>query len=226
LKFDPRTKLLAIAVLTALAVLAPDIIYLAGGLAFTLTLALMLGVNLWTAIIRLRYFILAAIIIAAVQGLLPGTAFFLRMSIILAASSIAITSGASEMKDALIKLKFPYEIAFMVVTALRFFPLLREELSNRIKAVAARGVDIRKLRLSQKFKAYAYVLSPAVVGCVIKSRALAHAMTARAFRAYNTRTMYRQLKFGLYDYIIFFLLIAYITAFITLYFTIGRFNLI
>ena len=220
MKFDPRTKLLTITVLTTLSVFAPDWVYLSGMLSFTLVFDVLFGVNFWTAVKRLRFFIVTAVIIALLQDYMSGIAFFLRMSIILAACAIAMTSDSHEMTDALTKLKFPYEIGFSVSATLRFLPLLRDEVSNRVKAIAVRGVDIKKLRLAKKIKAYTFVLAPAVVGCAIKSRALADAMTTRAFRAYNKRTMLRELKFGLRDFVVMFVLAACIAAFIVLYFTV------
>jgi len=220
LKFDPRTKIFAIAALSALAVLTPDIIFLSGGLILALELNILFGVNLLKAAKRLWFFVTAFALIALLQGVIGGITFFLRMSTVVIAAAIAISSDSREMADALIKLKFPYEIGFMVTATLGFLPMLRRELSNRIKAMAVRGIDIRRLGIFKKFRAYTYVLAPAVVGCVLKSKALADAMTARAFRAYNTRTMLRELRFGGQDVMVFLILIAYIAAFIVL--TIGR----
>lgn len=226
MKFDPRTKLLTITALTTLSVLAPSLAYLAAGLVVTLAFDALFGVNLWRTLRRLWFFFFAVALLAVIQGLAAGLAFFLRMSIIIFASAIAATSDAREMTDALIKLKFPYEIGFMVSAVLRFFPLLRDELSNRVKAIAVRGVDVKRLGLFKKLRAYAFVIAPAVVGCAIRSGHLADAMTARAFRAYSSRTMLRQLRLRARDCIVVFVVVGYIAAFITLFSTMGSLALI
>jgi energy-coupling factor transporter transmembrane protein EcfT len=238
MKFDPRTKLLTIAVLTALSVFAPDIAYLGGLLAVTVIFNFVYKVNFLLVFKRLRILISAVVFVSlissltvsgeplwvvngatvvSVQGLVAGASFFLRMAIIIFAAAMALTSDAKEMTDALIKLKFPYEISFMVSAVLKFLPQMREEFVNRINGVKIRGIDIKKLKINKKFKVYAYVLAPAVVGSALKSRALADAMTARAFRAHNTRTMLRDLKLKFGDFIVIILMLALVAAFITLY---------
>jgi energy-coupling factor transport system permease protein len=223
MKFDARIKILTIAVLTGFAVFA-DIYYLAGTLAVALIFDIVYRVNFGAVLRRVWYLLPAVLAVALLQsltiggtaGLLAGAAFFLRMSVIIASSIIASTSDTREMTDALIKMKFPYELAFAVSAALRFLPMLRGEFVNRVNAMRLRGINIKKLGIGKKIKAYAYVLSPAVVGCAMKSRALAAAMSARAFRAYEARTMLREMRLNLYDFGVIIALAAYSVAFILL----------
>ncbi|MCL2630034.1 MAG: energy-coupling factor transporter transmembrane protein EcfT [Firmicutes bacterium] len=222
MKFDPRTKLFIIAVLTAVSVFAPSIFYLLGILFVTLVFDIILKVNFLTVLKRLKFLLSAIVFVSLIQsltikgeplitingftlisyqGLMLGLEFLVRMSIIIFASAIALTSSGKEMTDALIRLKFPYEVAFMVSTAISFLPMFREEFLHRVTAVKLRGIDIKKLPIGKKFKVYAFVLSPAVVGGAIKSRALADSMTAKAFRAHSSRTMLRELKLKPRDFI-------------------------
>lgn len=215
-KLDPRTVLAVIVCLTTLSVLCLDIVYLGCVLAVSLIADAAFKVDLRGAFKRVRFLIPMIVFIALLQsltvksgtalvrlgrvnlitsgGLLSGTAFALRMSIIIFSALIALTRTSGELTDGLIKMKIPYEIAFMTAVALRFIPSFREEFVNRYNAILLRGIDIKELKLKQKIKLYAYLISPSVVGGILKSSYLADAMAARGFRAYKKRTMLRELK--------------------------------
>lgn len=240
---DPRTKLLLVVCFTTLAVLAKDIIHLAIVFGFTLITVLLFKTNTSTALNRIKGLISVIIFITVVQsltvkggvplihigkvnivtsaGLIMGLEFMLRMGIIILASLIAGTSDGSEMIDGLIKLKLPYELAFMTSIALRFIPLFREEFSNRINAIAMRGIEVRKLKLDKKIKVYSYLISPTVTSCVLKSRDLSTAMVARGFSAYPERTMLRNLKLTFSDYFVIIFTLSCTAVFLTFMYTKG-----
>lgn len=236
MKLDPRTKLLLIATLTTLAVFALDVFYLMAVLLTTIIVNILLKADILSAIKRLKTIISLIIFIAIVQsltvkegaslikianfnlittgGLLNGAEFALRMGIIIFASVIASTEKGRGMIDALIKLKIPYEIAFMVSVTIRFIPVFRNEFAARLTALKLRGIDIKKLKFNKKLKAYSYLLAPAVTGSMLKSRTLAAAMESRGFRAYKKRTMLSALRLKYIDYAVIIITIAYIAAFI------------
>ncbi len=236
MRLDPRVKLLIIAVLTSLAVFAKDLVYLSALLGTAVLVDIVLRADIVSALKRLRPLLSLILFISIVQsltiksgvaiihianvrlittsGLISGAEFALRMGIIIFASIIATTEKGRGMTDALIRLRMPYEIAFMVSVTISFFPMFREEFSARVRALKLRGIDISRLKFGQKLKAYSYLFSPAVAGGIIKSRALARAMEARAFRAYPQRTMLRELRMRSADYVVILLSTAYLAAFI------------
>ncbi len=243
MKIDPRIKLAIIVTLTTLAVLAPDIVYLGIILATSILLALILGVDVFASIKRLRHLLTLILFISLIEslivregtpllyikdfvilslrGLIKGAAFALRMSTIIFASSISSTEKGRGMTDALIKLKIPYVIAFMVSVTIRFVPMLREEFVARLNAVKMRGISIKKLKFKSKIKLYAYLLTPTLEGCMIKSRELSRAMESKAFGVYSKRTMLRTLKFKVIDYAALLLIGAYIAGFTYFSITVG-----
>ncbi len=133
-KIDPRVKLLFIVLLTTLAVLAKDVIYLGIILLVSISINLCLKTELLMAIKRLRHFLGVLLFIAIVQsltikggtvlipigniallstkGLQFSLEFILRMSIILLSGLIAASTEGREMIDGLLKLKIPYEARF------------------------------------------------------------------------------------------------------------------
>ena len=243
MRIDPRVKLLIIVILTSIAVFALDIVYLAAVFIISLLFNIILKAKLFSAFKRLKHLLSLIIFIAVMQslsvkggialvsigkitlitsgGLLNGAEFALRMGIIIFASLIASTEEGRGMVDALIKLKVPYELAFMVSIALRFIPMFSEEFKSRLNAIKLRGIDIVKLNIVRKIKLYTYLLTPTVSGAIIKSRCLATAMEARAFRAYSKRTMLNNLRLNFVDYVFIIIIIGILTAFITMSFTTG-----
>jgi energy-coupling factor transport system permease protein len=236
MKFDPRTKIITASIISASCVFMPDIIYMAALILASLLFCVLFKARLIMVLVRARALLITALIVAVLQslsasganlitknGVIFGAEFLGRMIVIILSSSIILTSNSREITDALIKMKFPYELCFALSVTLRFLPMLKDEISNRIRAIALRGVNLKRLNPLKKITAYTYVLSPSLAGVIIKSRALAHSMTARAFRAYNTRTMLRELKFTPWDFVVIIMLLALIAGFIALYITKGRF---
>ncbi len=224
MKTDPRVKLLIIVLLTTLAVLAKDVAYLSVIVFAALIVTLCLKVDILSAFKRIRHFVWLLIFIAIVQSLTikGGTVllhignlnllttrgiqfaleFILRMSIIVLAGLIATTAEGREMTEGLLLMRMPYELAFMSSIALRFLPVLREEFSSRMNAISMRGIDIKKLGLIKKIKVYAYLISPTVSGCIIRSGELSKSLLSRGFRAEKKRTMLKEFKMSAQDWAI------------------------
>ncbi|HHT83718.1 MAG: energy-coupling factor transporter transmembrane component T family protein [Christensenellales bacterium] len=236
MKINPITRLVLIAVLSTLCVLALDLFYLAVVFFAAFAVNMLLKINILHMLKRLRFLISLIIFVTLLQslavkggrvivgigkvhiltvtGLIKGGEFALRMGTVVLSSMIALSAEGREMTDALIQLKLPYEFAFMTNIALRFIPVFREEFINRLNALAMRGIDIKKLAFKKKIKAYSYIISPAVSGSIIKSRQLAAAMEAKAFGAYNKRTMLRELKLNFIDYFVIIMAAASLVAFL------------
>lgn len=242
-RLDPRTKLLLIVALTTLSVLSSDIIYLAIIFLTALIVNLLFKIDMLSTFKRIKHLFSVIIFITIVQsltvkggvplihfgnvnivtsaGLIMGLEFMLRMGIIILASLIASTTDGREMIDGLIKLKLPYELAFMTSITLRFMPLFRNEFVNRINAISMRGVEVRKLKLTKKIKIFTYLLSPTIASSILKSRELSVAMISRGFRANPTRTMRRKLKLTFPDYFVIIIALGCTVGFLTTMYTLG-----
>ena len=93
----------------------------------------------------------------------------------------------------------PYEIAFMVSSAVSFAPTMLEESSVILNAMQARGLELKDIR--RKAKALKYILVPLVVNILRAGRKLAIAADTRGFRANRHRTYVNELKLKRSDYI-------------------------
>jgi energy-coupling factor transport system permease protein len=93
----------------------------------------------------------------------------------------------------------------MVSVAIRFLPLLTDEIKNVVTAVQLRGIELDRIPVRQRLKVYSYLIMPVVSGAIIKSRELATTMETRAFRAYPKRTSYMVLTMQRADHFIIFI---------------------
>lgn len=220
---DPRTKLLIVAIISTLGILYNDIKTLVLILGITLILAFIINQDFVFVIKRLKRLLIVVLFIAIIQsiltnegqvlielfglsiltdyGLIRAGEFILRIGIIIVASVILTSSSSREILQALVKLKIPYEIVFMVTTAVKFLPMLRDEAINMFTAIQLRGLDFKKIGFGKKLKVYRYLLLPIIISSILKARDLAIVMEMRGLRAYPTRTSYRQLNLSVKDYL-------------------------
>ncbi|MGI6365420.1 MAG: energy-coupling factor transporter transmembrane component T family protein [Bacillota bacterium] len=207
---DARTLLVVVLIITSLAIAMDDPLWLAGLLISTLAILLWLGVSPRRLGGRLRRYRWLFLILALVQsltnpagqiylewrdyvllssgGLLAALAVLLRLATILAAALALTIRNYQELTIALVQLGVPYELAYMVLLAVRFIPVFMDEFRQSLLAIQLRGVDLGQIPLAEKVRVYSYILMPAVAGAIIRARRIATAMEARAFRAKKKRT--------------------------------------
>lgn len=243
MRLDPRVRLYFVILLTTLAVLAKDAAYLSAAVLAAMLINLILRINILSVLKKIKGLLTLIIFISIVQsifvkgglplvyiknftllstkGLLYGAEFLLRMSVLILAGLIAASGDSREMADGLIKLKIPYELAFMTVIAINYLPALKNEFSTRLNAITLRGIEIKKLSAAKKIKLYSYLFSPVLAGSILKSRALASALAARAFGAEKKRTMYRKLKLTFFDWSAIIVATAFGAAYLYFMYTFG-----
>ncbi len=93
-----------------------------------------------------------------------------------------------------------HDLAMMMSIALRFIPVLTEELNRIMKAQAARGMDFSKAKWKDKLKAILPILIPMFVSAVKRAEELAFAMEARCYQGGKGRTRMYPLKRRFSDY--------------------------
>ncbi|MCL1905797.1 MAG: energy-coupling factor transporter transmembrane protein EcfT [Clostridiales bacterium] len=215
-RLDPRVKLLLLlglsgaalflrgaAALLALLALAL-LILLAGGISPAAAWARargLLGLILMLFIIQCLFergggplVKLGDITLVSVGGFNAAVLVSLRLLIIVLSALIVLSGEPRDYLLALTQCKIPYEIAFMVLAALRFLPLLREEAKDVLCAAQMRGLRIKKTGLKDKARAYLSIMLPVVAGAIRRAEQLSYAMEARAFRAFPKRTAMRRLR--------------------------------
>lgn len=222
IELDVRTKIIVAAFISTASVFLKNITGLSALLILTIILCNFLSISIFESLIKLRryfYVFFALIIIQSVftkgghglifigdfkilttQGLEAGVSIMLRMTIIILSAMLIASSGILNITYGLIAMKLPYEIAYMVLLAMKFLPLFKEEFEDSLIAVQLAGADLRKTPIRQKLSLYSYILSPSVINSLKRAKYISAAMECRGFRAHPCRTSYTKIKMKKFDY--------------------------
>lgn len=227
---DPRARLCATTAVTLVGLFARDILVLAVAFACTAVFTALLGADVLRVIIKLRRFLMIITAAALLQsifvragtvlleiggfilltsgGITGGALVLFRMGILLMCGAAVAASGTRRNIQALIQLKLPYEIAFMVCVGLHFIPVMMQELRDSIIAVQLRGIDLKNIAVRKRVRVYTYIFLPAMGSAIIKAQDLAANIELRGFRAYKERTSLTVLRMRVLDYAVSAIFIA------------------
>ncbi len=122
------------------------------------------------------------------ESLEDGLAFFFRLAIMVLISFLLIwTTDIRELMVGLVHLKLPYRFAFAIFMALRFLPLIQEEVDAVRAAHAIRG-RASKSQLKHRFRLWQRYLFTVIVNGLRKAENTAMAIESRGFSAFPDRT--------------------------------------
>lgn len=130
-----------------------------------------------------------------------GAVQLLRMGIPMVTSLLVFaTTDPTAFARALSKMKIPKEISFMIVTSLRFFPLVLEEYTNVTQAQKVRGVSTKGP--VNWIRSMSRTSLPLLIILLRKSRDMGIAVEGRGFGAKKWYGSLRELKFQTNDYLL------------------------
>lgn len=151
-------------------------------------------------------------------GLSAGLLVALRLvSMGIAFIMFSMTTDPFDWGLAMYQSGLPYRIAFMFAFAMRFFPLLQEELGVIRDALAARGSDTFSLsRPAQFLRGVAISVLPLGVGALRRSQDIALAMELRGFgyaeEAGIKRVLFRDIRLRPRDYLVMLLSLGFLAG--------------
>lgn len=124
-----------------------------------------------------------------------------------------LTDGLEKSLGFLRKIRVPvHEIAMMMSIALRFIPILMEEVEKIMKAQMARGADFESGGLIKRAKNMVPLLVPLFISAFRRANDLATAMDARCYRGGDGRTKMKPLRYRYCDYITYAVYAFYLAA--------------
>jgi energy-coupling factor transport system permease protein len=198
---DPRTRLALGIMGIAAVMIAADPMTLAFEFGAILIILLLLHLGRpWAHSLRPSVPMVALVFLVATVSLSLGEAALLCLRLInlLSVSFLLFHAiGAEEMGDALRKLGVPYELAFILTTAMRYVPLIGQKIRSIIDAQTSRGIDLT-LRL-KNLGNLAALLMPLLVQSLLLSEHLAIAMESRGFGR-KGRSMRREYRVRSWEY--------------------------
>ena len=144
--------------------------------------------------------------------------------LVIGSSIMTLTTTPNDLTDGLERalrflkvIRVPvHEIAMMMSIALRFIPILIEEVNKIMKAQIARGADFDTGGLVKKAKAMIPLLIPLFVSAFRRASDLALAMEARCYHGGDGRTKLHPLKYKAADLGAYAVLLLYLGGMITM----------
>ena len=166
------------------------------------------------------------------EGIILSAYLVIRLVYLIMGSSImTFTTTPNQLTDGLDKaLHFlnrfgipVHELAMMMSIALRFIPILTEELDKIMKAQMSRGAYFESGNIFQKAKKLLPLLVPLFISAIRRASDLALAMDARCYNGGKGRTKLKPLVYERRDYVAYGILLLYLVAMIICSFAIGKF---
>ena len=159
------------------------------------------------------------------EGLRLGLYMLMRLSyLIIGASLMTLTTTPNQLTDGLEKglgflnrLHVPvHEVAMMMSIALRFIPILTEEMEKIMQAQKARGADFESGSLIRRARGLIPILVPLFISAIRRANDRAMAMEARCYHGGVGRTRMKPLKYQGRDLAAYIIMAVYLAALIIL----------
>ena len=166
------------------------------------------------------------------QGILRAAFFAIRLLCVIIGSSMLtytttptnLTAGLEKVFQPLNKIRFPgHEIAMMMSIALRFIPILSEEINKIIKAQLARGAHFDSGGIIVKARGMIPIMVPLFISAFRRASELATAMESRCYSGGEGRTKMYPLKYQKRDKIAYIILLLFLLAAIGLRLLMSRY---
>lgn len=157
------------------------------------------------------------------QGLWMAFYLVIRLVYLVIGSSVmTFTTTPNQLTDGLEKgfrflkkVHIPvHEIAMMMSIALRFIPILTEELDKIMKAQMSRGVDFESGNILERGKKLIPVLVPLFIAAIRRASDLAMAMDARGYNGGEGKTRLHPLVYKKQDYAAYGIMLLYVAIMI------------
>ncbi|MEO0539870.1 MAG: CbiQ family ECF transporter T component [Cyanobacteria bacterium P01_A01_bin.105] len=115
-----------------------------------------------------------------------------------------ITAGLEDLMQPLRWLKLPVtEIALTLTLALRFIPLVLEEVQNLIRSIRTRAINWRKLGMRRAAQIWILVAERLLGNLLLRAEQIASAMHVRGFVGPNAhRVLWHQLRLRWWDWLL------------------------
>jgi energy-coupling factor transport system permease protein len=187
-RLDPRVKLLVSLLMFVTTLLVKSVYELALVLSFMMCVAGVAKVlhrvartMIFTATFSAFIFALNIIFTGNLATSLLYAVRF--VAIVISTSLFFITTSPDELEQVMKTFRFPRDVVFAFVTAVRFIPVLLLDTIQIMDAQKSRGLELEKGNFVRRIRNMIPILIPLVVNSVVRSGELAEAMESRAYGA-------------------------------------------
>ncbi len=121
---------------------------------------------------------------------------FLVVNPVLAAVLTFVTSRPGDLFQALVKWKIPYKAAFIPILALRFLPMVINEIKSIMDAQRSRALELERGSLASRLRKHVAIFIPLMVRMMRSTMELSVALDSKGFGAGRRRTFSMALKWS------------------------------
>jgi energy-coupling factor transport system permease protein len=121
------------------------------------------------------------------------------LAIIGSTSVFFVTTSPDELEQIMKWMRFPRDVVFAFVTAVRFIPVVLLDAFQIMDAQKSRGLEFEKGSITRRVRNAVPILIPLVVNSVIRSGELAEAMESRAYGSTPRPTSLYAMRLRWYD---------------------------
>lgn len=144
-------------------------------------------------------------------GLISGLTLGFRAAIpSLVVLILICTTDPAELAKAMMKMKMPLTAAFMMLAALRMFPMVSEEMANISTAQTIRGID--KKGIKGNFRAFKMASLPLMINTLRRSRTMGLAIESKGFGKRAWKEYYQDFTLDKVDYVVLLITIIILVA--------------
>lgn len=135
-------------------------------------------------------------------GLLIGCTYIIRIfTMVISSSIVTLTTPIDDFIQLLNKMKVPYEVSFVITTALGFIPTMNKKRMMITEAQRARGARLEEKGVFKQVKNYIPIMVPMIINSILMANILSMSMLNRGFGYTRTRTSLREISLTKKDYI-------------------------
>ncbi len=206
---SPLAKVFSVLILTFCVIFSAnvaDYLFISLILANLMLLSRVNVVAYLSGLKSVAFLIIFAVVIQLVySGILPAIESTVRITLILLLAEVLTFTTrpvdlAHSLEDMLrifkVSLKTRQELSMIMMIAVRFTPVMLEEVDRITKAQIARGAKIDSGRIWDRMKALVSITVPLMASAVRKAEEIALAMEVRRFHPGVKRTRYRIYGWG------------------------------
>lgn len=153
-------------------------------------------------VVNIVVYYLQASYTLSTSDLVLALSFAFRVVVFFSSFSIFfLTTTPDELAMTLTSWRVPYAYTFAFITAIRFVPVLAEELQSIIDAQKSRGLELEGGRITNRVRKMIPVLVPLFINVIRRAMELAEAMEVKCFGVSKRRTYLRELQMRARDFI-------------------------
>ncbi|HEX9016356.1 MAG TPA: energy-coupling factor transporter transmembrane component T [Chloroflexota bacterium] len=139
-------------------------------------------------------------VLVSLEGIVLGFSITIRVALMALVMTIFFTVvHPVKLTRALYDMGMPFKFAYTFVLALRFLPLILDELATINNAQKSRGYDIDRVNPAIKVLKMFPLTIPLILSALKRADTIALAMDLKAFNAYPKRTFFIGLRKGAAD---------------------------